>query len=607
MANAGRKALQLELKKQYAQAAKAWEEHGQIEKALFNYQRAGNVKRAVELALRHDMRRKAAEIYLKAEIYDKAAQLFHKERDYSAAARAYRHGGAVAQAAAMFETAGEWVEAARVYELVGDFMKAGQLYDKGGDVDSSARVYQRALQGNDAGLGDKKDLARVAAVLTRARDFDRAAELYIQSDELCEAVVAFVRMGELEGAAKLLTTTHGDVGFEVLTRVDYAAPSAIDFAKTFYLARDHQKAARVFESCGVFDKAAYLFEKCQDYQHAAEMFLRAEQPTRAAAMYEKAGLHVDAGNLFLRHGERERAADAFEVGGEVFEAGRLFHVLGQCDRALEMLQRVPEGTARYAEASVPIADILRSKGLLDLAAERYRVAIGDRSCDSQTLALHYGLAELRLEQRRLEEAEELLGAVARLDFGHRDVAELLDKVRAWRSGDVAIPEAESPAPTAAGDGHGAVLARMEGMEILAATPLFAELTLVEMKRFWEIAELRSAAADTILVDEGEEGTGLWIVRRGSVNVMKAGDVLVQLHPGEFFGEMALMDRAAKTSARVAAASDVDLFFLGREPFERLLSANDGTALKMHRVFVSTLCQRLRRSTDDLAQMRTMLG
>ena len=47
-------------------------------------------------------------------------------------------------------------------------------------------------------LGGKKDMARVAEILTKVKNFEKAAEVYIQSQEVSEAVLLFVRMGETD-------------------------------------------------------------------------------------------------------------------------------------------------------------------------------------------------------------------------------------------------------------------------------------------------------------------------------------------------------------------------------------------------------------------------
>lgn len=618
MAAPQQEALALELKKRYTEAADQWLIAGQVEKAIFNYQRGGNLKRAIDLALDRGLNRKAAELLVKAELHDKAAELYRRERDFSSAARTYRQGGRIAEAAAMFEAASEFSEAARLHESVNDFLKAGELYEKGGDLQSSARVYELAIDANALGrLGGKRDMARVAEVLTRVKNFEKAAEIYIQSQEVCEAVLMFVKLGEVDGAARLLANCQADVGFEVLTRIDYADPSAVDFARMFYVARDFQKAGRVFEACGQPGKAAFLFEKCQDYARAAEMYAAANDAGKAAQMFEKAGAYADAADSYLRAMEPARAAACFEAAQDFYQAGKLYFDVERYDKAMDLLQKVDPASSRYVDASLIVGELMRKKGYLDLAIDHYRTAISGLACTAPNLDHFYSLAVILMEKREWAEAEALLGRIVRVSFAFRDAAQLLEETRRRLRepaptvpGPVAVTEPRAPTVAAATDaalptpsGRSFVVGRMEGFEVLAATALFAEISLAEMRRFWEIAEVRRVAAGEVVVAEGETGRGLFVIKDGSVDVVKAGEILVRLHAGEFFGEMSLVDAGALTSAGCVAAVDSELFFLARGAFQELLAASDNTALKMYRVFVATLCARLRRATQDLAAVR----
>ena len=132
-------------------------------------------------------------------------------------------------------------------------LRAGELYTKSGDMTSAGRVYARGAESGESG---KLELAKAADVLTRVRNFEKAAELYVKSDEVAQAVLMFVRMGETERAAKLYSECQADVGFEVLSQLNPKDPSSLVIAHMFYLARDYEKAGRVFENLGEFVKAS---------------------------------------------------------------------------------------------------------------------------------------------------------------------------------------------------------------------------------------------------------------------------------------------------------------------------------------------------------------
>ena len=78
------------------------------------------------------------------------------------------------------------------------------------------------------------------------------------------------------------------------------------------------------------------------------------------------------------------------------------------------------------------------------------------------------------------------------------------------------------------------------------------------------------------------------------------DILAKLGPGSPLGEMSLFDDAP-TSAKVVAETTVKSFVMTRERFHRLLSGSDKLALKIYRVFMNTLAERLRSTSREFAK------
>jgi cAMP-dependent protein kinase regulator len=92
-----------------------------------------------------------------------------------------------------------------------------------------------------------------------------------------------------------------------------------------------------------------------------------------------------------------------------------------------------------------------------------------------------------------------------------------------------------------------------------------------MRRFVAV----HAEPGNALILEGEQGTGLHVVLRGEVMVTRVDggqDVeLARLGPGETFGEISLIEQTM-TTATVTATQPTTVLFLGRDYFERLISA-----------------------------------
>jgi CRP-like cAMP-binding protein len=144
---------------------------------------------------------------------------------------------------------------------------------------------------------------------------------------------------------------------------------------------------------------------------------------------------------------------------------------------------------------------------------------------------------------------------------------------------------------------------MEGFDFLRRVPLFEDMPLSEMKAFYNVCEERVFEPGEQLIEQDRPGMALFVIREGQVSVVRREgererEVAV-LGPGEYVGEMSLVDDGP-TSARVTAKSRTVTFEVSRDNFLRFLRANDRFAVRVMRVFVRTLCQRLRKTTAELA-------
>lgn len=126
---------------------------------------------------------------------------------------------------------------------------------------------------------------------------------------------------------------------------------------------------------------------------------------------------------------------------------------------------------------------------------------------------------------------------------------------------------------------------------LRAVPLFADLPDEALARVALCANEFEAAEGHVLVQPRMAGTGLFIIEEGSVTVEAPG-TKIELGPGEFFGELALLDEGATHSARVCAATPLKCLAIGRSDFEELLVGEPRLAITMLR----TVARRLAAST-----------
>jgi CRP/FNR family cyclic AMP-dependent transcriptional regulator len=105
----------------------------------------------------------------------------------------------------------------------------------------------------------------------------------------------------------------------------------------------------------------------------------------------------------------------------------------------------------------------------------------------------------------------------------------------------------------------------------------------------------------VIFAEGSFGDEMYIVHSGSVHLLKdsaQGETLLgTIKPGEFFGEMALVDNAPRSVSAVAAVDQTRLLALNRDKFLFLISHQPAFALNVMHI----LCQRLREMNERLVQ------
>ena len=128
---------------------------------------------------------------------------------------------------------------------------------------------------------------------------------------------------------------------------------------------------------------------------------------------------------------------------------------------------------------------------------------------------------------------------------------------------------------------------------LRAVPLFADLPDDVLAHVARCATEFEAAEGHVLVQPSMAGAGLFIIEEGAVKVEAHGKT-IELGPGEFFGELALLDEGATHSARVCAATPLKCLAIGRNDFDDLLTSEPRLAITMLR----TVARRLSKSTSE---------
>jgi CRP/FNR family cyclic AMP-dependent transcriptional regulator len=132
------------------------------------------------------------------------------------------------------------------------------------------------------------------------------------------------------------------------------------------------------------------------------------------------------------------------------------------------------------------------------------------------------------------------------------------------------------------------------MERLEAVPLFQDCTQRQLRAVAKIAGVFDAPADTVLIRAGEPGDEFFLIVEGTARVHVTARKRLRLRPGDFFGEMSLLDGEPR-SATVVADTSLRLLVISRRNFQSLLDDVPG----MTQNLLVTLSRRVRRAEHAL--------
>ena len=113
------------------------------------------------------------------------------------------------------------------------------------------------------------------------------------------------------------------------------------------------------------------------------------------------------------------------------------------------------------------------------------------------------------------------------------------------------------------------MARDEKLELLRRIPLFNACNPRQIERIGMLADEVDVADGKVLMRQGEIGHDMMVLVSGQVAVERDGERVNTLGPGDFFGEMALIDGGPRT-ATVSAQGPARLLVVGHRDFHSLM-------------------------------------
>ena len=134
------------------------------------------------------------------------------------------------------------------------------------------------------------------------------------------------------------------------------------------------------------------------------------------------------------------------------------------------------------------------------------------------------------------------------------------------------------------------------MPDLAEVPLFSACSRKELQIVARQTERLHAEPGRVLVREGAAGAEFFVIISGTAVVSRHGQAVATLGPGDYFGDLALLERAPR-NATVTARTAMELAVLGQREFAAMIDEVPGFAHKL----LSGLAHRLREYDVQSAQ------
>jgi len=141
----------------------------------------------------------------------------------------------------------------------------------------------------------------------------------------------------------------------------------------------------------------------------------------------------------------------------------------------------------------------------------------------------------------------------------------------------------------------------EEAQSLARVPLFKRLEPHELEKLAEEIDQVDYKAGEVIFNEHDHGDALYVVEEGSVRIWVTDEdlnevTLAELQPGQFFGELAVLDRGERSSS-ATAITDIHLHRLSSDDFQQFLIEHADCAIDV----ICEIGARMRQTNQLVSQ------
>ncbi len=139
--------------------------------------------------------------------------------------------------------------------------------------------------------------------------------------------------------------------------------------------------------------------------------------------------------------------------------------------------------------------------------------------------------------------------------------------------------------------------------VLKKVALFEGLTQGQLAKVAQVGHFRAYPAGAFLFREGETGQEMFVIAEGKVRISKSvpgigEEALAILEPGQYFGEMAVIEDSPRSADAIAHVS-CSVWVIERSQLDQLMFTDKDLAYVLLWTFVRTLSERLRETNEKI--------
>jgi hypothetical protein len=135
----------------------------------------------------------------------------------------------------------------------------------------------------------------------------------------------------------------------------------------------------------------------------------------------------------------------------------------------------------------------------------------------------------------------------------------------------------------------------QGIDLLGRVPLFAGLSRRHLRQLAEHADIIGFRERETIVEDGQPGGTFYVILEGEAKIVRGARTLDRIGPGDFFGEISLLDGGPRT-ASVVADTPVTAIRIFKRSFDKVVSQEPGVASKI----LTVVARRLREAERSIS-------